>query len=128
MNLPFCHPRLKGLAIGEPAWFAAQLAVIQTKPLTRFCYELWYSKLLADADSTPQTFQDKAIVELGSGAGFVKTIRRDVITSDVTAGCADIVFDGRRFPFAAESLRAILAAHVFHHIPDVSLFFEECRR
>jgi SAM-dependent methyltransferase len=128
MSLPFSHPRLKNLSMGDPEWFRAQLSVILTKPLVKSCYDLWYRKLLADADSVPKECLHKPIVELGSGAGFVKTIRPDVIASDIMPGCAEIVLDGRRLPFADGSIRAIFAAHVFHHIPDVERFFEEsCR-
>jgi SAM-dependent methyltransferase len=128
MSLPLSHPRLKNLSMGDPEWFRAQLSVILTKPLVKSCYDLWYKKLLADADSVPQEALHKPIVELGSGAGYVKTIRPEVIASDVVPGCAEIVLDGRRLPFADGSIRAIFAAHVFHHIPDVERFFEEsCR-
>jgi SAM-dependent methyltransferase len=68
------------------------------------------------------------MIELGSGAGYVKSVRPDVITSDVIRGLADIVLDGRRLPFAENSIRAIFLAHVFHHLPDVELFFREACR
>lgn len=128
MSLPLCHPRLKNLSMGSSEWFRAQLSVIEAKPLVKYCYDLWYRKLLGDADSVPREFRSKRIIELGSGAGYVKTLRSDVITSDVTPGCAEIVLDGRKLPFKDGSLRAIFAAHVFHHIPDVEEFFKEsCR-
>ena len=128
MSLPFSHPLLKDRSMGGPEWFQAQLSVIGGKPLIRSCYDLWYRKLLADADSVPERYRTLPIVELGSGAGYVKTMRPEVVTSDVTTGCCDVVLDGRRLPFADGAVRALLAAHVFHHIPDAAQFFEEACR
>src|SRR5512135_3743419 len=99
MSLAFAHPRLKDLAIGEPEWFRAQLRVIQEKPLVKRCYDLWYARLLADLESVPAANGRPAAIELGSGAGYVKTLRPDIITSDVVCGVADVVLDGRRLPF-----------------------------
>jgi SAM-dependent methyltransferase len=39
-----------------------------------------------------------------------------------------MVIDGRRLPFPDGSVKALLLTHVFHHIPDVSLFLEEASR
>ena len=51
-----------------------------------------------------------------------------MITSDVVAGVADRVVDGRALPFADCSLKALFLTHVFHHIPDVEVFFREAQR
>lgn len=116
------HPLIRGLEMGSGPWFAAQLRMIEDKPLVRRCYDLWYERMLADAGAA------RTIVELGSGACYVKRIGPDVITTDVTAGVADAVVDGRQLPFRAGSVGALLLAHVFHHIPDVRLFFREAER
>jgi SAM-dependent methyltransferase len=128
LHLAFAHPRLKDLQMGDSDWFRAQLEVIQEKPLVKRCYDLWYGRLLADAESVPLSNRSRAIVELGSGSSYVKTIRPDVITSDVVVGFADLVLDARKLPFATNSLRAIFMCHTFHHIPDVELFFREACR
>lgn len=121
------HPALAPLRPGSKEWFAAQGRMIEEKPLVRRCYELWYRKLLADADSVPGD-RDGGVVELGSGQGYVKRIRPSVLTSDVEPGAADLVIDGRSLPFADGSVRALLLAHVFHHIPDVRRFLGEAVR
>ena len=95
------------------------------KPLVRRCYDLWYDRLLADADSVPSI---APIVELGSGLSEIKKLRPEIITSDVTPGLADMVIDGRELPFPDNSVRAIFLTHVFHHIPDVERFFREASR
>jgi SAM-dependent methyltransferase len=126
MNSRFLDPRLKGLVMGSQEWFEAQQAMIVSKPLIRRCYDLWYRELLRDADSVPAS--GGAIVELGSGLSYIKRYRPEVITSDIEPGLADLAADGRRLPFRDGSVRALLLTHVFHHIPDVSLFFAEARR
>src|SRR6202034_1257229 len=99
--------------------------LIDSKPLIRRCYELWYKLLLQDADSAPNRGQ---IIELGSGGSFLSELRPGILRSDVCTGDVDIVFDGRALPFRDNSVRALLLTHVFHHIPDVAAFLAEARR
>lgn len=117
--------RLADLEIGSPEWFVAQRQLIDSKPLIRRCYQLWYSLLLEDADSTPN--QGK-IIELGSGGSFLSEVRPGILRSDVCTGNVDLVFDGRALPFRDNSIRALLLTHVFHHIPDVAQFLQEASR
>jgi SAM-dependent methyltransferase len=128
LDSAFLHPRLKNVASGTSAWFEAQRLMLLDKPLVRRCYDLWYERLLADADSVPAPRGAACIVELGSGLSEIKKIRPEIITSDVTPGLADMVIDGRALPFADHSVRAIFLTHVFHHIPDVERFFREASR
>ncbi|HEY5999688.1 MAG TPA: class I SAM-dependent methyltransferase [bacterium] len=119
-------PALRGLAPGTAAWFEAQRRMIAGKPLVRRCYDLWYRRLLEDADSVPGA--GGLIVELGSGLSYIKRLRPEVVTTDVVAGAADLVADGRALPFGDGTVRALLLTHVFHHIPDVGRFLTEARR
>jgi SAM-dependent methyltransferase len=122
------HPLLRGVRIGTPGWFAAQRAMIEVKPAVKRCYDRWYGELLEDADSVPESARSGATVELGSGSSYLKTLRPEIISSDVEPGVADMVIDGRRLPFPDASVRALLLTHVFHHIPDVRLFLREAVR
>lgn len=122
------HPLLRGVRIGTPEWFAAQRAMIRLKPAVKRCYDRWYSELLDDADSVPESARSGLIVELGSGSSYLKTLRPEIVSSDVEPGVADMVIDGRRLPFPDGSVRALLLTHVFHHIPDVRLFLLEAVR
>ena len=119
--------RLANLEIGTPEWFLAQRQLIDSKPLVNRCYRLWYSLLLRDADSVPDP-RSSAIVELGSGGSFLAELRPGILRSDVTEGNVDAIFDGRALPFRANSVRALLLTHVFHHIPDVAAFLKEAQR
>lgn len=128
MRFELMHPSLSGVAVGSKEWFAAQRAMISSKPLIKRCYDLWYSLLLADVASVPIEHRTGLIVELGSGSSDIKKLRPEVVTSDVAPGIADMVVDGRKLPFADASVQALLLTHVFHHIPDVALFFAEACR
>lgn len=68
-------------------------------------------------------------LEIGSGAGIIKNVHPDVITSDIKElPFLDLVLRGEAMPFAGNSLRAIYAINVFHHLPDPRLFFREMLR
>jgi len=125
MSFVFAHPKMAGLTPGDVAWFTAQRRLIRSKPMVQQCYDLWYSLLRSDVASV--SGQGK-LVELGSGAGYIKEFLPEAITSDVTPGFSDMVIDGRELPFAKNELRAILLTHCFHHIPDIRAFFREASR
>ena len=118
--------RLKGIEVGKPEWFSAQKAMINSKPLIKKCYDLWYKNFLSDIESVPDT--QSRVLELGSGSSYLKDMLPNVITSDVIEGVADQIIDARQLPFEDNSLRAIVLSHVFHHIPDVQLFLSEAQR
>ncbi|MDR1472571.1 MAG: class I SAM-dependent methyltransferase, partial [Synergistaceae bacterium] len=69
-------------------------------------------------------------MELGSGAGFLKDLNSEVITSEVfECDGIDMVLDAcGHLPFDDGALRAILMTDVFHHLPDVRAFFRESAR
>lgn len=120
-------PALAGIEIGSEQWFEAQRTIIASRPLVRETYDRWYSDMLRDVRSAPD-FQDTRVLEIGSGAGYVKNVDPSVITSDVVGGHADMIVDAQNLPFQDASLRGILLTHVFHHIPDVTKFLAEAMR
>ena len=69
------------------------------------------------------------VLEIGSGGNFVKTLYPQVITSDVRSLTGvDMVFSAESIPLEDNSLDAIIAIFVLHHIPDVERFFTEANR
>jgi SAM-dependent methyltransferase len=128
MNGILQHPGLKAFAMGSPEWFAAQRAMIDSKPAVKRCYDLWYRMLLEDADSVPPEYHAYPAVEIGSGLSYLRELRPGIIASDITPGNVDLALDGRRLPFRDGSVRALLLTHVFHHIPDVASFLHEAER
>jgi SAM-dependent methyltransferase len=121
------EPALKGVDLGSTRWFDIQRELIVRRPLVKATYDRWYSLMLADAGSAPPA-PGGQVVELGSGANYVKLLDPTVITSDVVPGSADMVVDAQALPFADATLRAILLTHVFHHIPQPERFLEEALR
>jgi SAM-dependent methyltransferase len=119
------EPSLAGLRPGSLQFFATQKTLILGRPLLKRAYDDWYARLLTDARSVAAP---GAIVELGSGGSYLKTLAPDVITSDVSEGVAEQVIDARNLPFADRSVGALLLTHVFHHIPDVEAFLRETQR
>ena len=69
------------------------------------------------------------MLELGSGAGFLRETMPQVITSDLLPlPDLSVVLDAGRLPIRDESLTAIVMIDVLHHLPDVELFFREAGR
>ncbi|WPL19992.1 class I SAM-dependent methyltransferase [Thiorhodovibrio frisius] len=86
-------------------------------------YDEWYALII---DALPARDD---VLELGSGAGFLSELLPGLITSEVfSTPNAKCVLDASRLPFSAHSLNAIVMTDVFHHIPDVRLFFHEAVR
>jgi SAM-dependent methyltransferase len=123
----FSEARLEDKRVGSQAWFDEQRALIKSRPLVRHHYDLWYRKQLADEASVPAG-RSGLLVELGSGGSYLKELEPSVLTSDVEEGIAEQVIDGRKLPFADNSVRALFLSHVFHHIPDVGQFLAEAQR
>ncbi len=117
------HPLTRDLELDDPRTTELRHRIVQEKKFLRRIYEEWYGLLVAHLSGLDD------ILELGSGAGFLKDFIPSLITSDVfeTPG-VDRVVDARRLPFQDDSLDAIVMIDVFHHLPEVNLFFEEAKR
>lgn len=71
----------------------------------------------------------KLIVELGSGGGFIKEIKKSIITSDVVPGPdIDKTFSAGGMPFKSNSVDAFVMLNVFHHIPNTEKALTEMQR
>jgi ubiquinone/menaquinone biosynthesis C-methylase UbiE len=63
-------------------------------------------------------------LEIGSGAGFLKTYIPSLFTSEVMeVKNVDLVADATQLPFPNDSLDAIVMTDVLHHIPSPKEFF-----
>lgn len=70
-----------------------------------------------------------SLIEIGSGAGFIKDILPKVVTSDVIKGPGiDQVFFAHKMPFANSSIAAFFMIDVLHHIKDSEIAFKEMLR
>jgi len=112
--------------LDDPARIDQLRRRIQGKAALRLWYRECYEKYAACVRRCPS---EGLILEIGSGAGFVKELLPDAITSDVLAyPGVDRVIDATRLPFADGALRAILMLNVFHHIADAGAFLAEVER
>jgi SAM-dependent methyltransferase len=100
--------------------------IIDRKPSLRTLYSEIYGRFARCLEHCPS---EGIALELGSGAGFLKEVIPDVVTSDVVKDPRnDLCVDARKMPFPDQSLRAIFMFNVFHHIPDVAAFLREADR
>lgn len=123
LNRLLAHPLTCGLEVDDPRTTMLRRQIIREKPFLEAIYREWYSLVLARLPTTGR------LLELGSGAGFLRDMAPEVITSEVfpTPGVM-LVADGRRMPFRTAGLDAIVMTDVFHHIPDVAAFLAEAAR
>jgi SAM-dependent methyltransferase len=118
------HPLTRGLDPDDPRTTRLRQSIVAQKRFLRRLYEEWYQGLVADLPAGKGS-----VLELGSGAGFLREYIPDLITSEVfpTPGVR-AVLDAHALPFADASLRAIVMTNVLHHLPRPRRFFAEAAR
>lgn len=100
--------------------------IIQRKPFLKATYRSFYRELLQKSQSE---VKGGLMLELGSGASFLKQMAPDIVTSDILPyEGVDRVFSAMDMPFEDESLRAIVMVDVLHHLQDTRAFFQESLR
>jgi SAM-dependent methyltransferase len=100
--------------------------IIKKKKFLNKLYEEWYSDFLSTIENL--SIEGK-ILELGSGGGFLKELKPDIITSDILdlPDC-DICCSAANLPFQEESLKGVFMLDVLHHLPNSKIFFKEIDR
>jgi len=99
--------------------------IIQRKRFLRKLYADFYKEF----EKVVPDCEQKALVELGSGAGFIKEVISNVITSDILElPNVDKVFSALEMPFEKASVDAFFMFDVLHHIADPRAFFREASR
>ena len=69
------------------------------------------------------------MLEIGSGAGFLRDVIPDLITSEVfCCSNVDMVLDACNLPFPDCKLRGIAMTNVFHHLAEPRSFLAEASR
>ena len=118
------HPLTKGLDLDAPETTRLRLQIIQSKRFLRSIYLEWYYQLLNFTKDL-----EKPVLELGSGAGFLKELKPGVITSDIiTVPSVELVCDAQNLPLSNRSLGGIVMTNVLHHISNPRQFFSEASR
>lgn len=118
------HPLTRGLDLDDPATTHLRREIVAGKPFLRRIYLEWYRQIRAVVPAG-----DGALLELGSGAGFLREVLPEVMTSEVFyCPGVQLVLDGQRLPFRDASLRAVVMTDVMHHLPQIRLFLREAAR
>jgi SAM-dependent methyltransferase len=124
----FKASELRNVDPSSADYLRIQRDIILSRRLVKETYLSWY-RLMTDAIGKHCNAPRRALLEFGSGGGFLKDVIPDVVTSDIIpVPGVDCVVDARTIPVRDGSLDAILMTHVLHHIPDVELFFREASR
>lgn len=121
------EPRVHGVDVDDNSLLAIHMEVLRKKPLLKSAFETFYRDMVGLCDwlLAPSGLE----IELGSGAGFFKTMRPRVVTSDIRKGPhIDMELDAQHMNLADSSVRCIYAINVFHHLPDPATFFSELGR
>lgn len=100
--------------------------IIRRKPFLSKTYKSFYKDLLRRIVDVPRQGE---VIELGSGASFLKKYAPYIVTSDILPyEGVDRVFSGLEMPMPDESVSAFLMIDVLHHIKDSRQFFREVLR
>ena len=120
------HPLARGLDLDSVEATAVHARLIREKPFLRRLYLHYYK----DYDSAIERSTPGGLVlEIGSGGGFYRELRRGVLQLDVRPGAdVDVAGSALALPFHDRSTSAILLLNVLHHLPDSRVFFRECAR
>jgi SAM-dependent methyltransferase len=119
----FSHSKTRGIHIDDPILTQLRREIISEKAFLKKLYEEWYAKVLKQLDD------QKNVLELGSGGGFMADFISELITSEVIATKdVKMVVNACEMPFDDNQLSAIVMTDVFHHIPDVESFLKEATR
>lgn len=112
--------------LDDPRTTELHWRIIRSKEFLRRLYLEWYESfrdLIADITAP------RAVVELGSGAGFLKDVIPDAITSEVLAiSGVDLRCSALELPFASGAVDAFLMLDALHHLPDAGAFLAEASR
>jgi SAM-dependent methyltransferase len=110
--------------LDDPETTAGRRRIIQEKRLLHDIYRDWYGAIASSIPTGPEP-----VLELGSGAGFMRAYVDRLIASDILhLPQLDLVLDACHLPLRDRSLKAIAMTNVLHHVPDVASFFHEAAR
>lgn len=118
------HPLAAGRDLDAPETTALRRRIIAGKGFLRRLYGEWYALL---AGALPPG--GGAVLELGSGGGFLAEAIPGLLTSDLLPlPHVRCVLDATRLPFADGSLKGVVMTNVLHHVRRPADFLEEAAR
>jgi SAM-dependent methyltransferase len=120
----FADPCTRGRDVNDPATTLLHAELVRSKGFLRAIYDEWYRSI---ARTLPEGAG--ALLELGSGPGFLKRYVPDVIASDLFPfPGVSLVADACRLPLVPGSLRGLIMTNVLHHLSQPRHFLEEATR
>lgn len=119
-------PEIRGIEnLDDPSVTLLHAKIIEKKYFLKRLYIDFYNEFKKAVSGR----DNKILVELGSGGGFIKDVIGEVITSDIIElPSVDKVFSAMDMPFEDGSIDAFLMIDVLHHIEDSRGFFREALR
>ena len=125
LRAALADPRARGLDLESAAATETHARLIRAKGLLGAVYRDYYGQLAAGARRAPPG----ARVEIGAGGGFLGELVPGVVTLDLRPGArVDLQASALDLPFRDETVGAVLALNVLHHLPDLERFFDELER
>ena len=123
----FYDKEVKDIDVDSAKLSMIHLSIIKKKTLLRSAFQTFYEDMSKICDRF--FCKDGLEVELGSGVGFFKNFRKQVISSDIRPGLEyDMNIDATNMSLEDDSIKCIFAINVLHHIPYPNKFFKELIR
>lgn len=123
------EPELRGVDPDSDDFTRRHAAILARKPFARQVLTGFCRRCRIADERYFSTCSATLRLEMGSGAGLMKQVVPDVITSEVKhVSNIDLIARAEDLPFADQSLRAIYAINTFHHVSDPRAFFREAAR
>lgn len=97
--------------------------LVQADAFLNHLYKTSYEELFRLCDKL------SPVIEIGAGSCYSESVAPLWLRSDITTfKHLDLQFDALALPFLTESVGAIVLRDTWHHIPDLSMFLNECQR
>ncbi len=123
----FSNPLTIGLDIDSVSAIGVHSRIIRENALLSGYYHFIYH-YFKEVEGSLQGLKYPSL-EIGSGGGFLKEYIPDVITSDVVVSQGiDRAEDMMSLAFADDSLKAVYAIDVLHHVKDLEASLSEVQR
>ena len=118
------HPLSRGTDLDDPRSTVIRRRILSEKKFLREIYKEWYAFITESLGGVSDS-----VLELGSGAGFLREFLPDLITSDLLQlPDLSLALDACYIPFRDDSLSSIVMIDVLHHLPQPRRFFDEASR